>query len=387
MRALLIVLLTSGIGLSAQVDPGRAIEREYEKLLQLIEAPADGREVPEDEARGRAEQFDRDLKAFLLKWAPRSNEIGRGIFVLGRAHAIAGQPAEAAKAFDRFVKAHADRPEWDEARVAHGSALLDSGQITQARDVLSAYLGDPKTKGGKREHVAQYYLALAQIELGARGAALGLLDQVIASGAETPIPADAALKKIEVLRDANRLDEARAALAQLREENPDSPYLELLREQLAWFGKAAPEFDAIDGWLLGEAQSLAKLKGQVVVLNFFAMRYPACRVELEGLVQLKRDLAGKGVVFLGMTKDYVPYDRQPKEAQRAQLERELKQLGVDFPVAVAKDFRNLRAYGVRGIPHTVVIGKDGTVKHLKVGASQSDKRARRNLEEAVRREL
>jgi hypothetical protein len=47
----------------------------------------------------------------------------------------------------------------------------------------------------------------------------------------------------------------------------------------------------------------------------------------------------------------------------------------------------LRAFGVRGVPHTAVIGPDGRVDHLKIGASRSEKRGTDVLRAAIERAL
>jgi hypothetical protein len=60
---------------------------------------------------------------------------------------------------------------------------------------------------------------------------------------------------------------------------------------------------------------------------------------------------------------------------------------VKFPVGVVEDFRMLKAFGVRGVPHTVVIGPGGTVDHLKIGASKSERRGVENLRAAIDRAL
>jgi hypothetical protein len=42
---------------------------------------------------------------------------------------------------------------------------------------------------------------------------------------------------------------------------------------------------------------------------------------------------------------------------------------------------------VRGVPHTVVVGADGNIEHLKIGASRSDKRSGEMLRGAIDRAL
>ena len=62
------------------------------------------------------------------------------------------------------------------------------------------------------------------------------------------------------------------------------------------------------------------------------------------------------VRFLGLTT-YYRVKLKSQDEEDKQLTDVLASQGVKFPVAVVEDFRMLKAFGVRGVPHTVVIGR------------------------------
>jgi len=66
-------------------------------------------------------------------------------------------------------------------------------------------------------------------------------------------------------------------------------------------GTVAPNFIAKD--LLGEMVDLNTLKGKVVLLNFWFINCPPCRMEMPDLNELKNEYKDQEVVFIGITFD------------------------------------------------------------------------------------
>jgi len=120
-------------------------------------------------------------------------------------------------------------------------------------------------------------------------------------------------------------------------------------------GKAAPAFK-LPG-LDGKTVSLAGLKGQVVVIDFWATWCGPCKVSLPHLDKMYQAQKADGVSVFAI-------DEQEDVGDVKQFVAETK-LGV--PVLLDRDAKVGEAYGVEGIPQTVVIGKDGLVKKVFVG--------------------
>jgi len=367
-----------------QTPADERLQDDFDKVMDLMKA-GDGEQLDEEAAKARAQRFRAALDALLTRWQPKESTLDMGRLTLGRAYTLAGRPAEAIPNFRAFIESHPNSADTEEAIISLGTAYLDGRDWGNAGRVLSEFL--TSRPSSDRAHVAEYYLAIARHQQGALDESISRLDRVAGSGRESPLIADASIKAIEFLRDGGRVEEARVRLEKLRSEHSEAPYLDALNEQLNWIGKPAPEFIGLDSWVNGEGTSIKESTGRVLVINFFADKYDACRLELEALQLMSQDLSAQGVGFLGLTKFYRPLEKVSKDAQLKNLETFLAKRGVTFPVGVAQDFANLKAYGVRGIPHTVVVDKSGVIAHVKVGSSRRNERALADLANAIKRAL
>src|SRR3970040_1226650 len=107
----------------------------------------------------------------------------------------------------------------------------------------------------------------------------------------------------------------------------------------------APDFTLIG--FDGQTVRLADLRGQVVVVNFWASWCPPCREEAAYLEKTWRDYHGRGVVFLGV--DWVDTE---KEALAYLAEFNITYLnGPDLGTRIAQ------AYRIQGVPETFFIDK------------------------------
>ena len=110
----------------------------------------------------------------------------------------------------------------------------------------------------------------------------------------------------------------------------------------------------------GGVLDLQALRGQPLVLNFWATWCPPCVAELPLLSSFSRENAANGWQVLGIAVD-----------QAAAVRAFLTRVPVDFPVALAPQggIALSRSLGnlAGGLPFTVVFGADGQVRHRKMG--------------------
>lgn len=379
------VLLSVIAALPAQTSPDDQIRKEYEAAMELATAPSSGQKLDEEQAKARAESFRTALNSFLERWRPRVAELGVGRYHLARVLSMTGKPEEAVPLLRAFLAAHADAEDAEDAELLLGSALLDTNEVAGASAVFAGFL--EKRPASDKKLVATFYLGVAHALQGRRDEAFALFRSVIETGGDSPLVGDAHLKLVEGLKDAGRVEEARKHLEGLLAEQPEAQALLALKEQLDWIGKEAPEFAGIDTWLGPAAGPLASLRGQVLVLNFFADRYDPCQDELRALAGLAPRFADKPVRMIGITRYYRGKGGVTKEAEQAILREFLQSVGVSFPVAITNDVATLHAYTVRGVPYTVVVGKDGRIAHLKSGSSRKNRIALEDLAAAIDRAL
>ena len=121
-------------------------------------------------------------------------------------------------------------------------------------------------------------------------------------------------------------------------------------------GDKAPDFTV--EMLDGSKIKLSSLRGNVVLINFWATWCPPCRQEMAHLQEGVIDhFAGKDLVVLPISRG----------EERATVEAFLDKMGYTFPVGLDKSQAIYRQYASNYIPRSVVVGKDGKVVYVAVG--------------------
>lgn len=129
-----------------------------------------------------------------------------------------------------------------------------------------------------------------------------------------------------------------------------APTPRVIRRASANAPEAAPDF-AVETFE-GETLRLSDLRGQVVVLNFWASWCPPCRWEMPFFETISQEYKERGVVFLGVAMSDTIEDASDF-ADSA---------GVTYDLALDAANEIARDYEVLGLPTTFLIDKDGVIQ-------------------------
>ena len=125
-------------------------------------------------------------------------------------------------------------------------------------------------------------------------------------------------------------------------------------------GAVAPSSSAPDFTLRtmgGPNLRLQEQRGQVVLVNFWATWCGPCRQEMPQLNKLYDKYRAAGFVLLGVNVD----DNSARASEVAQ------KLGLRFPVLLDSDKAVSRLYDLSTMPTTVLIDREGRVRHVHNG--------------------
>jgi len=118
---------------------------------------------------------------------------------------------------------------------------------------------------------------------------------------------------------------------------------------------AAPDFTLKS--TSGENLRLSELRGEVVMINFWASWCAPCRQEMPLLDELYNQYHPLGFTILGVNV----------EEDSSQAKHMLQESPVNFPVVFDNKSTVSKLYNVVAMPSTVLVDRDGNVRYLHQG--------------------
>jgi peroxiredoxin len=103
----------------------------------------------------------------------------------------------------------------------------------------------------------------------------------------------------------------------------------------------------------GTNLKLSELRGEVVLINFWASWCGPCRQEMPVLSELQKKYKDLGFTVLGVNV----------EEDSAPARKLLREAPVSFPVLFDTQNKVSRAYNVVAMPSTVLVDRDGNVRY------------------------
>lgn len=121
-------------------------------------------------------------------------------------------------------------------------------------------------------------------------------------------------------------------------------------------GQPAPDFSLPA--LSGETVRLNDLKGQVVLVNLWATWCPPCKAEMPVIDAFYKahQAAGFTTLMVNMQEDGTT------------VSDFIKANGLSFPVLLDGQGELMNLYGVRGLPATFILDRNGQVRYIQSGA-------------------
>jgi len=105
----------------------------------------------------------------------------------------------------------------------------------------------------------------------------------------------------------------------------------------------------------GEDITLSKLKGHVILIDFWATWCPPCRKSIPVFIDLYNKYHEKGFTVLGISRE-----------DKSVLEKFRDEIGIPYPLLIDNNGIS-KKYQVQAIPTIVIFDKNGKVRKTQVG--------------------
>jgi len=112
----------------------------------------------------------------------------------------------------------------------------------------------------------------------------------------------------------------------------------------------------------GENVSLSSYKGKVVILNFWATWCPPCRAEMPSMETLYKNFNAQGLEILA-----VDIGEDSPTVQKF-----VRSSGYTFPILLDSSKRISSIYGIKAIPTTYIIDREGKIIGRVIGSIKWD---------------
>jgi thiol-disulfide isomerase/thioredoxin len=141
--------------------------------------------------------------------------------------------------------------------------------------------------------------------------------------------------------------------------------------------KTLPEFQGISEWLNGSPLTIASLKGQVVLVQFWTFSCINCQRTLPYIVQWHQKYAAQGLKVIGVHTPEFGYERDANNVKQA-----LRKHQITYPVPLDNAYKTWNAYTNQYWPNLYLTDRQGILRYSHSGEGAYD-----TTEQTIRRFL
>ncbi|MBE9182819.1 thioredoxin family protein [Oculatella sp. LEGE 06141] len=138
-----------------------------------------------------------------------------------------------------------------------------------------------------------------------------------------------------------------------------------------------PEFQGISQWLNSPPLTVAGLKGNAILVQFWTFACINCQRTLPHVTRWHQQYAAQGLTIVGVHTPEFAFEREVNNIQTA-----LEQHHITYPVPIDNEFKTWKAYNNRFWPHLFLADRDGVVRYDHIGEGAYDE-----TEQAIRQLL
>lgn len=124
----------------------------------------------------------------------------------------------------------------------------------------------------------------------------------------------------------------------------------------------APEFVGISAWINSKPLGMGKLKGKVVLVDFWTYTCINCIRTLPYVERWHEKYAERGLVVVGVATPEFLFEANAKNVREA-----VKRFGLKYPIAVDPKMKTWSAFDNHYWPAKFIIDKDGFVSYVHFG--------------------
>jgi len=110
--------------------------------------------------------------------------------------------------------------------------------------------------------------------------------------------------------------------------------------------------------------TLSELRGQPVLINFWATWCSPCRAEMPAIQKMYDEYQGRGFIVLGINS--------ASGDAREDILAFIQEYQLSFPILVDGNDQVFQQYQVRGLPTSIFVDADGKIQDIVVGGPMSE---------------